>query len=225
MSTDLISKSDLEEKVGKIEEETDTTMSVAITDGDEMRAVGHIGQFPAWSTIKVPIALAAVEECSYDDAYRDELITASIEWSDNDAAYYLWTCLGDPETADARTEEMISRGGTSLHMEPAFGLTRWSIPSQAQFGHYISSLDEGNPVIEAMHNIDEEQSYGLGTLDDAAFKGGWSDDEDGSWHTRQFGFFNHDGETYGVAIAARSESGSYADGQEALTAITEFLIQ
>ena len=52
------------------------------------------------------------------------------------------------------------------------------------------------------------------------FKGGWSDDEtDGSWHTRQFGWF--DG--YGVAIGARSEDGSYDDTMDALDKVAELL--
>ena len=52
------------------------------------------------------------------------------------------------------------------------------------------------------------------------FKGGWSDDEsDGSWHTRQFGWF--DG--YGVAIGARSEDGSYDDTTAALDKVAQLL--
>lgn len=220
----LISMRELENAIRRIQNDTDTEMSVALYNGDTLTTAGSLGTLPSWSTVKVPIAFAALEHCSYSEKYLEQLITASIEWSDNASAHTLYSCLWQEGTPMELTADAIAPSGTRPAVDPAWGITKWSAPSQAQYGYYLSTIDQDNVVIEAMKNIAEDQSYGLGVIKNSAFKGGWSDHTDGSWHTRQFGFFTHNGSAYGVAIVARSENGSYADGQAALTAIAEVLI-
>ena len=203
-----------------IEEETGTEVGVALFDGSEMTQSGSLYALPAWSTIKIPIARAAVEHCDYGADYVEELTQASIEWSDNDSARALWDCMGSDEQAGEMVREEIAKSGSQVKVEGAFGTTSWSFPGQARYAYYLSQQDEDDPVIMEMHHIAEDQSYGLGTLETVPFKGGWSDDEtDGSWHTRQFGWL--DG--YGVAIGARSEDGSYDDTMDALDKVAKLL--
>ena len=210
----------LDEAVAAIEEETGTEVGVSLFDGSEMTQSGSLYALPAWSTIKIPIARAAVEHCDYGADYVDELTEASIEWSDNDSARALWDCMGSDEKAGEMVREEIAKSGSQVKVEGAFGTTSWSFPGQARYAYYLSQQDEDDPVIMEMHHIAEDQSYGLGTLETVPFKGGWSDDEtNGSWHTRQFGWF--DG--YGVAIGARSQDGSYDDTMDALDKIAELL--
>lgn len=210
----------LDEAVAAIEKETGTEVGVALFDGSEMTQSGSLYALPAWSTIKIPIARAAVEHCDYGADYVEELTQASIEWSDNDSARALWDCMGSDEQAGEMVREEIAKSGSQVKVEGAFGTTSWSFPGQARYAYYLSQQDEDDPVIMEMHHIAEDQSYGLGTLETVPFKGGWSDDDtDGSWHTRQFGWF--DG--YGVAIGARSEDGSYDDTMDALDKVAELL--
>ena len=75
----------LDKKVAAIEKETGTEVGVALFDGSEMTQSGSLYALPAWSTIKIPIARAAVEHCDYGAEYVEELTQASIEWSDNDS--------------------------------------------------------------------------------------------------------------------------------------------
>ena len=206
-----------------IETNTNTQVGVAVYDGETDVYAGSVGVMPAWSTIKVPIAVAAQEYCEYDDETLQDLTSASIEWSDNDSATSLWTCIGPDEEASRIVGEEISKGGMSVEVEPYFGTTPWPVPAQARYAHHLGSLPDNHPVITEMHKIDPEHSYGLGTIDGLPFKGGWSDADDGSWHSRQLGFTTVDDKIYGIAIAARSVDGSEADCQEALGEIAGFL--
>ena len=212
----------LEEKIAAIEEKTNTQASFSLFDGTTATNAGSGGTLPAWSTIKVPIALSAWEHCE-DKEFVKEQTTAAIEWSDNDAAYALWRCLGSDEEASQIVGDEIASAGVSVHVEPAFGTTSWPIPAQARYAQHLVTVPADNPVIQEMHKIDAEHSYGLGTIADLPFKGGWSDAPDASFHVRQLGFFTIDGTDYGVAIAARSILGSEQDCQDALTELAALL--
>lgn len=215
----------LDEKIAAIEAATSTQTTFSLFDGSTPPAnSGSGGALPAWSTIKVPIALTALEHCP-DKDFVLEQTTAAIEWSDNDAAYNLWRCLGSDAEASQLVGDEIAKSGVSVHVEPAFGTTNWPIPAQARYAQYLASVPADNHVIQEMHKIDAEHSYGLGTIDDLPFKGGWSDDEDGSFHVRQLGFFTAGGTDYGVAIAARSLGGSEQDCQDALDQIAALLAE
>ena len=214
----------LDEKIATIEEKTNTQASLSLFDGTHPTNAGSGGTLPAWSTIKVPIALTAYEHCE-DEDFVLEQTTAAIEWSDNDAAFALWRCLGSDAEASALVSDEIAHAGTSVHVEAAFGTTEWPVPAQARYAHHLATIRPENPVIQEMHKIDEEHSYGLGTIADVPFKGGWSDAPDESFHVRQLGFTRIDGVDYGIAIAARSVLGSEKDCQDALDQIAALLIE
>ena len=90
---------------------------------------------------------------------------------------------------------------------------------QAAFGANLTCLDGTKPVVEAMGEIVDYQSYGLGEIDGARFKGGWGPDASGTYLVRQFGTIAVDGGEVGVAIAARPADGTYESGQAMLTEI------
>lgn len=207
----------LPDVVAEIERETDTEVGVALYDGTVLTQAGSLTSLPAWSTIKVPIAIAAGKHCEYGEDYIEELTEASIEWSDNDSARALWDCMGDDAEAGKKVGEEIGKAGKVVEVQGAFGTTEWSFADQARYAYYLSTRDQDQTVIADMHRITDDQAYGLGQLG-IPFKGGWSDvDEDGSWHTRQFGWR----EGTGIAIGARSAAGSYDDTMDALDKVAE----
>ncbi|MHA2787736.1 hypothetical protein ACXZ66_01095 [Corynebacterium sp. S7] len=220
---DSINSSAFKEQITQIEEEFDSLVAISVYSPNGNVSLGSIATMPAWSTIKVPIALASLEQCSYDDELRDELIADSLEWSDNDSAYSLWTCLGTDDEAKDLVEDVVAESGTSINIAPAYGMTEWSVAAQARYGYSLTELDSDNPVIQGMSNVIDEQSFGIGEIDGAVFKGGWSDTEEGTFQTRQFGFIEVGGEQYGIAIAADSLSGSQEDTQSALTELIGLL--
>lgn len=202
----------LHDDLDEIEQATGTELGIALYDGHINGHTGSVATLPSWSTVKVPIALASLEHCSYSDAAISSMIEASIEWSDNDSARALLSCVGTEKVA-----EEVAEAGASIEVSPAFGRSEWPLASAARYGWYLSTLDEDNEVIVAMNNIVEEQRWGLGNVEGAVFKGGWSGDRlDGSWHSRQMGFVRVGHRVVGVAIASRSPAGSYADTIDAL---------
>ena len=189
------------------------------------QVAGDLVSDVAWSTSKVPIAIASVRQTGAADAN----VTAAITVSDNAAAEAMWAGLGDPATAAAASTAVLRDGGdatTNVNAErirpeyTAFGQTQWALPDQARFGANLTCLDGAGPVVEAMGNIAGDQRYGLGTIPGARFKGGWGPDVSGMYLVRQFGTISVDGGEVGVAIAARPADGTYESGQAMLTEIT-----
>ncbi|MCG7440168.1 hypothetical protein [Corynebacterium freneyi] len=192
------------------------------------QVAGDLESDVAWSTSKVPVAIAAVRQAGAADASIRANVNAAITVSDNAAAETLWAGLGDPATAAAASTAVLRDGGdatTTINAErtrpeyTAFGQTPWTLPNQARFGAHLTCLDGAGPVIEAMGAIADDQRYGLGTIPGARFKGGWGPDESGMYLVRQFGTIAVDGGEVGVAIAARPADGTYATGQAMLTEI------
>lgn len=210
----------LEAAIARIEEDTDTRMGLSLYDGHEHHSFGSVASLPAWSTVKIPIAFAAMAHCEYDEDYIEELITLSIEISDNDATNELWACLN----AAGGAEELV-REEIGSRVEVAWGRTAWPFASQAEYAYKLSQRDDlvTNPIINHMQRIDEEQSWGLGALG-MPFKGGWGDiDEDGSWQSRQMAFGQINGVTYGIAAGALSEAGSFEATTQALDELAAVL--
>ncbi|MGV8875863.1 MAG: hypothetical protein ACOH2Q_25310, partial [Rhodococcus sp. (in: high G+C Gram-positive bacteria)] len=183
----------------------------------------------AWSTAKVPLALAALRHGG-DEVLADA--TAAIERSDNAAAESLWGSLGDQGTAGAAVESVLRQGGdaaTTVQQErirpefSAFGQTEWSTQDQAAFAAGLSCIPDAAAVIEMMSSVVPEQHWGLGQLSDAAFKGGWGPSVEGGYDVRQIGIVTTVAGRVGVAIAAQPDSGSFADGTAMLDAVGGWL--
>lgn len=205
-------------------------LAVPGADGEAAapQVAGDLESDVAWSTSKVPVAIAAVRQARAADASIQANVNAAITVSDNATAEALWAGLGDPATAAAASTTVLRDGGdavTTINAErirpeyTAFGQTPWALPDQARFGAHLTCLDGAGPVVEAMGAIADDQRYGLGAIPGARFKGGWGPDESGMYQVRQFGTIAVDGGEVGVAIAARPADGTYATGQAMLTEI------
>ncbi|UIZ92191.1 hypothetical protein JZY91_11225 [Corynebacterium sp. CNCTC7651] len=210
----------LEAAIATIEEATGTELGLALFDGSSILTRGSIASLPAWSTIKIPISFAALRHCDYNEDYLEDLISAAIEISDNDATDLLWACLQEPGGA-----EMLVRREIGSRVDVAWGRTPWPFATQARYAWELSQRDdlEDNVIIGHMRHIDKEQTWGLGNLG-IPFKGGWGDvDADGSWQSRQMGFGKLGGVTYGIAIGAVSKDGSFQATTDALDALAKVL--
>ena len=130
---------------------------------------GELHESRAWSTMKVPVIVAAIAAGRADwDA-----IEAAITRSDNDAALRLWDRLDD---GAAEVEAVLRRAGddhTRLEREPdprgysSFGRTVWSLTAAVTFygalarGELLPDEDTGR-VLDAMGRIVPDQRWGLG---------------------------------------------------------------
>lgn len=190
-------------------------------------AAGELIDGPAWSTIKVPLAIAAQR---VDPTVP---VDAAITVSDNASAESLWQSLGAGTPAAAAVEEVLAEGGdTSTRVQPevirpgfsAFGQTNWALADQSVFAPHIPDLDSTGDVFDAMGRISPGHAYGLGTIPEARFKGGWGPEPDGAYLVRQFGLVPTSCGQHGVAVAAIAHDGTYESAQYALNNLAEQLM-
>lgn len=186
---------------------------------------------PAWSTIKVPLAIAGLR--ATDPPTLTEEMRAAITQSDNAAAESIWQSLGDPVTAAQKVQDVLAETGDATVVESqkvrpeftAFGQTRWSLTDQAAFLSSAVCDARNEPILSLMSEVEPSQSWGLGAIPGARYKGGWGPSEAGAYLVRQMGVIPFQGGSAVVTVAAEPDSGSFDDGATVLTRIAEWLNQ
>lgn len=185
---------------------------------------------PAWSTIKVPLVIAALRE-EHPPPYVTPQMTAAITQSDNVAADAIWAGLGDPKTAARKVEAVLRQAGDVTPVQwqkvqpqfSAYGQTDWSLTAQAHFLAVASCDSRNGPVLDLMGNIEKSQRWGLGTIPGTRFKGGWGPFPSGKYLERQMGLINTPMGISVVAAAVEPYSGSFSDSVAALDQIADWV--
>ncbi|MFE2995562.1 hypothetical protein ACFXG4_11190 [Nocardia sp. NPDC059246] len=195
---------------------------------DRVLALGDWSSGPGWSTMKVPLTLAALRKSSGNQVAA----VNAIEYSDNSAADTLWQSLGTPEAAAQTVQDVLREGGDTETTVPAtraradysaFGQAEWSLANQLKFAAKLPCLAQSDDVTSLMGKISSTQRWGLGNLDGAIFKGGWGPDPSGNYLVRQFGLIPVDGGQIAIAVATQPNSGSFDDGTAILTKIATLI--
>lgn len=180
----------------------------------------------AWSTIKVPLAIAALRR---DPERAKPLVIKAITESDNPASEDLWAQLGEPAVAARHVQAVITAAGDPAtaveerRIRPgftAFGQTRWTLARQAVFAANLADVAGSAPVIDLMRRLAAEQCWGLAAKGVAA-KGGWGPGVDGGYLVRQFGMVPLDRVRLGVALAA--EAADFGTGVRVLSTMADWL--
>lgn len=206
------------------------TIGIAIASADEAPAasLGTWSTGVAWSTIKVPLAIAALRSGSGSR----ELVAKAIAHSDNAASEKLWSQLGDPDEAAQKVQAVIEDAGDtttvieSRRLRPgytAFGQTQWSLLRQAHFAARLPRVPDASPVIQVMHNLTTEHRWGLSAKGFAA-KGGWGPGMGGDYLVRQFAIVPTGAGHVGVALAAQVHDGVFETGIDVLNDLTDWLV-
>ncbi len=195
-------------------EDLDVSVAVLPVAGDDPQVVGEAPTLIAWSSIKVPLALAIQQAGLGEEAAED--VEAAITVSDNEAAADLWERLGAGEEAADATEAQLRRGGDERTEVPPevtvagfspFGQSRWRLTDQATFTASLPCLDGSTTVTSAMGRVVPGQSWGLGTIEGARFKGGWGPTPEG-YVIRQLGILP--GAKGDTAVALQVRGGDHA---------------
>lgn len=197
--------------------------------GPEPVTAGEWSTGTAWSTIKVPLAIARLRET--DPPEVTEAMRAAITQSDNDAAESIWASLGDPAAAAVKVEAVLAEAGAPTTVESqkvrpeftAFGQTTWSLADQATFLSSAACNNWDQPIMDLMGQIEPDQLWGLGQIEGAKFKGGWGPSPEGNYLVRQFGVIPVNDGLAVVAVAVEPNSGAFDDGTQALTRIATWL--
>lgn len=186
----------------------------AVGSHERPRVVGDAPPLVAWSTIKVPLALAVLHSGHGAAADVDAALTAS----DNAAAQRLWDSLGAGSAASDAVEAELRRGGDSRTQVPpevtvpgysAFGQSTWRLADQARFTAGLPCLRGSSPVTDAMGRVIGGQQWGLGGIEDARLKGGWGPTPAG-YVVRQLGIVP--GAKGGTAAAVQVRTGTHEQG-------------
>ena len=205
--------------VADVESEYDVQAGVSVADRQGTFNAGLRGEEPAWSTVKVPIAIAALR-----DEASPELVDLAIKESDNDAAYALWSHVRWTEgDAGSAVKALLKEYDSSGEFEEPFGYSTWLLEEQAKFGAHLPCISEAAQVYDAMDDIVEWQDNGLDRLPHTRAKGGWGlSEEDNGYTHRQIGVRETEGVgkdadgTVGLAIEV-TMPGDYAE--EAIPAL------
>lgn len=195
---------------------------------DRVNTLGEWSHGPAWSTIKVPLALAHLQESGGVTSAMRSAITAS----DNAAAQSMWEDLGGGSVAAGKVQRVLAAAGDPSTVVPSeqrrpgfsiFGQTDWSLSDQARFIARTACDSTAAPVTTLMGEIVAGQRWGLGRIDGTSFKGGWGPGTDGLYLVRQFGVVPTRSGGVAVAVAAVSDSGGFGDGTAVLDRLADWL--
>jgi hypothetical protein len=202
-------------------------IAVAAPGRAPVRPLGAWSTGVAWSTIKVPLAIAALRA---DRSRAEPLVIKMITESDNPASEALWSQLGEPADAARQVRAVLEEAGDSMtavesrRLRPgftAFGQTQWDLEGQARFAARLPSLPGATTVIDLMRSITTGQRWGLAAKGLAA-KGGWGPDLGNGYLVRQFGIMPTVSGHVGVALAADADS--FGTGVDVVNAMADWLV-
>lgn len=203
---------------------------VAVFGGGRGLSFGDWAGGAAWSTIKVPLSIAALR---VDAAVASPLVTRAITASDNDAAMGLWRLLGDPDAAGRQVQQVLADGGSAATVVQTqqvyppyspFGQTRWTQTDAARFAFGLPCVATAEPVLTQMRNISGGQRWGLAAADTPS-KGGWGPDVSGGYLVRQLALLFTGTGMVGVALAAKPADGSFDTAVSVLNALGDWVRQ
>jgi hypothetical protein len=220
----------LETSFGELSERVPATIGAAIAaaDGTCLLSLGTWSTGVAWSTIKVPLAIAALRA----GVASRELVAQTIAQSDNAAAEELWSGLGAPIEAAQQVQAVIRDvGDATTEVESRrlradytpFGQTQWSLVRQAQFAARLRLIPDASDVIDLMHNLCPDHRWGLAAKGFAA-KGGWGPGIYNGYLVRQFAIVPTEAGHIGVALAADAQDGVFETGIDVLNDLTDWFV-
>jgi hypothetical protein len=220
----------LETSFQQLSEAVPATVGIAIASagGTCVASLGTWSTGVAWSTIKVPLAIATARAGSEST----ELLIKTITQSDNAAAEKLWSQLGEPTAAAKQVQAVLhDAGDTTTVVESrrlrrgytAFGQTQWPLVRQAQFAAQLPFVPDASAVVEMMGNLATDQRWGLAAKGYAA-KGGWGPGTRGDYLVRQFAIVPADLGQVGVALAADAHDGVFETGVDVVNKLADWVV-
>jgi hypothetical protein len=205
--------------------------------GTDVEHVGSLQSGAAWSTAKVPVAMAVLA-AGGGQAEQSNLARA-IGASDNAAALRLWSSLGSGQTAAAAADQQLrDAGDTRTNIEhrslrgggyTPFGQTAWALTDQVRFTAGLACSQAGSETLGLMSDVVAGQRWGLGAAGvPSQFKGGWGPGSQpgvsGGYLDRQMGVMQIHGKPLAVSIATRPGDGLHETGTRDLTALARWIV-
>lgn len=183
----------------------------------------------AWSTIKVPVALAAERLHGANRAESRALVD-----SDNRSARILMRSLGSPEQAAAAVTAVLHEGHSATTVQqapdgqwPQAGETVWPLADSAIWTAHLPCMTGSAHILDLMSHVGPTQDWGLRQIpgDRTAVKGGWGkNDDDLGYVVRQIGVIAlDDGRQVAVSMSAHAPGMTFDTGGAALNGLGRWL--
>ncbi|GAA3965047.1 hypothetical protein [Gordonia caeni] len=205
-------------------------VSIAPVGGGAVISLGDQDPQVAWSTIKVPLAVAAQRKNGRMPAEQPAIVD-----SDNAAAEQLWASLGTPEQAAQAVTAVLREGGDQTTVVPSerrraefsvFGQTVWALDDAASFTANLPCLPDSEYVISLMGQVSGNQTWGIEAIPGrtTAVKGGWGPGESGGYIVRQIGLLTRkDGLQTAFALSTYAPGASMGSGTAVLDQVGRWL--
>lgn len=199
-------------------------LAIVPTGTDTVWSFGGLKTGRAWSTLKVPVSLAAERKNGAAVAAKED---KAIIFSDNDAAGDLWGSLGGGRASVGAVSGVLREGhdtrtrvSSEIDDPPSYpGYTPWALADQARFGAQLPCLPGSEHVIRLMSAVAPNQQWGIARVGHdqgaiTAVKGGWGPARglDRGILVRQLGFIGTTRGQVAVSMAAIPRSGKFSDG-------------
>lgn len=218
---------ELEAAVTEVSEQYNVQIGISVRAAGGVVHAGELQEIPAWSSVKVPVAVAATQRAMQDGTVDDiaDDVDSAITVSDNDAALRLWETLGDTDEDSARYLDSVLRqagdptqtvADRDLPAYEGFGDDRWTLDNQVIFADRLACLTGSEQVLDAMGRIADEHRRGVGQLPGVLFKGGWGSGDDGTYLLREFGLAGAEGARVPFATAVDTPDGSDETARDAM---------
>jgi len=211
-----VAQSDLDRIAAEVTAETGVPVGIALHDASGTRSAGTITDFPAYSTGKVPLAIAALRQ---SPALAGDA-TAAITASDNEAADRLWSALGGWQ-ATGKVNQVLRDAGSSTVNPGWWAMPSWTIADQAAFFAAIPCVDKGPEVEAMMGNVVGYQRWAFGNIPGAKIKGGWLPEN--GYSLRQGAILPVGDGWVGASVAVRSPDNNFNRASDAATRAAEKL--
>lgn len=224
-ASDAPLQAQLDAVAGEVAAEFGGRLGISVAGETGAVGAGDAEATPAWSTIKVPIAIAALR--AYPALYPTA--ASAITVSDNAAVEELYWAVGPGPVNRVLAEAGLEVSLNTEVVRPefsTFGQTLLTPAQEAQLAGTIACLDGAGDVLGLMGSVDSGQAWGLGVLPGSMFKGGWGPESDGAYQVRQLGLMPLPGAPFAaVSLSAFPADGSFYTGQQMLTTAAMRLAQ
>lgn len=207
----------------------DVGVAIAPVGGGPAIVLGDQTARVAWSTIKIPLALAAQRKNG-----PSPLTETAIVDSDNDAALQLRLSLGTPGEARTAVSEVLRSGNDTAtevvrikQADETFGLTPWPLANAATFTAALPCLADTTSILGFMGTTASNQEWGLKVMTKpkaTAVKGGWGPGDQGGVEVRQIGLITFPGGAQtAVAMSSYPEGAEMGTGVANLNRVARWL--
>ena len=189
--------------------------SVSVTGLGHRADTFHVGfddRVSAWSTIKIPLSMAALRRSK--SATTKDRVNRALRHSDNGAAAQLWAQLGSGRTAARRVNAVLRDYGnkktytqwrTVRQGASPFGQTKWSSNGQSYLMAGIACNKEGIYIRQQL-NAATSGYWGLRRFDKAYVKNGYGPRNNGALVRQTAIVVGKDGRRWGVSISVKASS-------------------